>query len=87
MPLPLHLSTWTWLYLLMTDAAQVSRTIDEHRRTAGISTARLADEAAIARTTLIRKLAGGSDFTVHELIRIAAALGVPVVDLLPGRAA
>lgn len=40
-------------------------------------------KAAIALTTLNRKLDGGADFTVSEVHRIALALRVPTASLLP----
>lgn len=40
-------------------------------------------KAAIALTTLNRKLEGGADFTVGEVRRIAVALRVPASSLLP----
>lgn len=40
-------------------------------------------KTGIPRTTLSRKLAGGADFTVYELARIAIALSVDPNDLLP----
>ncbi|MBB5513426.1 transcriptional regulator with XRE-family HTH domain [Neomicrococcus aestuarii] len=43
----------------------------------------VAKETGIPRTTLIRKLAGGTDFTVYELARIAIALDVDPNSLLP----
>ena len=42
-----------------------------------------AEKAAISRTSFQRKLDGGSDFTVNEVIRIAAALGISPRSLLP----
>lgn len=44
-----------------------------------------AQKAGIALTTFHRKLNGGADFTVTELIRIAQVLGVHPADLLPGQ--
>ena len=42
-----------------------------------------AERSGIAISTLRRKLAGGSEFTTGELIRIGAALRVHPADLLP----
>lgn len=47
-----------------------------------ISDARLAELSLIPRTSLLRKLAGVSEFTVSELIRIADALKVSPADLI-----
>jgi transcriptional regulator with XRE-family HTH domain len=40
-------------------------------------------KAGFSPTTFQRKLAGGSEFTLGELARIANALSIPVTDLLP----
>jgi transcriptional regulator with XRE-family HTH domain len=47
-----------------------------------ISEARLALDSYINRTTLRNKLAGASEFTVAELVRVADALGVTLRDLI-----
>lgn len=41
------------------------------------------EKAGLAYATFNRKLAGGSDFTLNELARVAKALDIPVIDLLP----
>lgn len=43
----------------------------------------VAKQTGIPRTSLNRKLVGGTDFTVYEIARIAMALGVDPNDLLP----
>ena len=43
----------------------------------------VADRSGIAMSTLRRKLAGGADFGVLEVVRIANALNVHPADLLP----
>ena len=52
-------------------------------KTEGATAYNVALKTGIPRTTLTRKLAGGADFTVYELARIAIALGVDPNDLLP----
>lgn len=43
----------------------------------------LSDTTGIPKSTLSTKLRGGSDFSVPELIEIAAALDVSAASLLP----
>lgn len=45
-------------------------------RSVGISEAELSRRSLIPRSTLARKLAGATEFTLSELIRLADALGV-----------
>lgn len=47
----------------------------------------LALKASIPKVTLLRKLAGGSSFTVDELDAIATALDVEIAELVRGVAA
>lgn len=49
----------------------------------GTPVAEVARESGIARVTLIRKMNGGSEFGVYELVRIAAAIGIDPSGLLP----
>lgn len=49
----------------------------------GTSVSEVARESGIARVTLIRKMNGGSEFGVYELIRIASAIGVEPSRFLP----
>jgi len=42
-----------------------------------------ADRAGLSYPTFRRKLAGGGDFTVPEVARIAKALGMHPIELLP----
>lgn len=42
-----------------------------------------ADRAGIAYPTFRRRLRGDKDFTVSEVMRVARALGVRPIDLLP----
>jgi transcriptional regulator with XRE-family HTH domain len=56
--------------------AVIARRVDESRRSSGCSRSYLAEVVGIPRTTLNRKLAGRSDFTIPELSDIGDALGV-----------
>jgi transcriptional regulator with XRE-family HTH domain len=47
-----------------------------------VSEAELSRRARIARSTLARKLAGASEFTVNELMRVAEVLDVPLRVLI-----
>jgi transcriptional regulator with XRE-family HTH domain len=71
----------------MPNTSEVPATIRRITQQRAISDARLAELSAMARASLVRKLAGGSDFTVSELIRIADALGVEPATLLGADAA
>lgn len=48
----------------------------------GESSKHLAEVTLIPRTTLVRRLAGTSPFTIPELERIASALGTTVTQIL-----
>lgn len=43
----------------------------------------VAEQSAIARQTLGRKMKGGGEFTVPEIHKIAKVLGVPMSHLIP----
>lgn len=60
-------------------AQKVAKAIERH----GDKPTRVALKSGIARNTFMRKLNGGSEFGVYELVRIAAALGVHPTELLP----
>lgn len=47
----------------------------------------LAQKALIPKSTLLRKLAGGSSFTVDEIAAIAVALEIEPAELVRGVAA
>lgn len=47
-----------------------------------VSEAELSRRTYIARSTLARKLAGASEFTVNELMRVAEVLDVPLRVLI-----
>jgi predicted transcriptional regulator len=61
---------------------EVATRVREAMKTAGVTPHALTTLAKIPWTTLDRKLTVGS-FTVRELYRIADALEVPVLALLP----
>lgn len=65
--------------LTKSTATQVAAAI----ATTGNSVAGVATATLIPRSTLQRKIAGDVDFTVTELHKIAKAIGVRTVDLLP----
>lgn len=54
---------------------------------AGQSRNELARRAGLSKTTLLRRLAGRTPFTVEELVRIAEALDVDEETLFIGEAA
>jgi plasmid maintenance system antidote protein VapI len=56
--------------------ALIAGRVAESRRSSGKSCSYLADVTGIPRTTLNRKLAGRSDFTIPELTDLGDALGV-----------
>jgi len=60
--------------------------IDRARVHAGVSFAELADRSGIAADALGELLDEKQDFTVVDLVRIAAVFEVPVTALLPGTA-
>lgn len=48
-----------------------------------IPVSRIARDAAIPRATLVRKMNGGGEFGVYEILRIATAIGIEPTSLLP----
>lgn len=70
----------------MTNANHYSATsanaVREAMEAAGITVRQLADRAGMRQTTLGRNLADDGSFTVGQLDRIAAALGVEVSTLV-----
>lgn len=60
-------------------ADKVSEAITQSKK----SVASIAEETFIARSTLQRKLAGKSEFTIDDLYAIAQALGISTKSLLP----
>lgn len=59
-------------------ATIVRQTMEEQ----GLSVKSLSEKTHIPRTTLARRLAGGSPFTLNELDAIAAQLGQTASDLM-----
>lgn len=66
----------------MTRTEQVAAAVEAARTSAGIGKDRLADQSGIPQTTLKRRLAGVSPFTVAELDAVASVLGVEIETLL-----
>jgi len=58
--------------------------VDGARLHAGVSFADLSQRSGIGADDLGELLDGREDFTVVDLARIAAVLGIPVTTLLPG---
>lgn len=63
-------------------ASRVAAVVKETMTARNISQVQLAEATGIPRVTLIRRLNGSVAFSVDELDRIAAHLGVSVSDLL-----
>lgn len=63
-------------------AEGIARAVAEALADAGISHKAAADAALIPRTTLRRKLAGASPFTIPEIARLATVLGLTPSDLM-----
>ena len=66
----------------MADHTSVAVAVRDAAHAQQMSDARLAELAFIPRSSLIRKLAGVSEFKVSELIRIGDALGIDPADFL-----
>lgn len=80
--LDLRTSEWTCIVEIMNTneaASIVANKIEKSR----ISVSEVALKSGIPRTTLIRKMHGGGEFGVYELVRIAAAIGIKPSMLLP----
>jgi len=63
---------------------QITSRIDAAREPLGLSITRLAQESRIPRSTLERRLAEPTDFTLGELERVATVLGTTPEALLFG---
>lgn len=48
-----------------------------------IPVARVARDSGVPRATLVRKMNGGGEFGVYEILRIANAIGIEPTSLLP----
>lgn len=68
-----------------TQAAGVSiaQKIENHLAAKGIPRTDIHAAAGISRPTFNAKMADASRFTVNELIRIAARIGIPTYEILP----
>lgn len=67
---------------MVTPTEAVARTVCAAMDRGGKSAKQLAEETHIPRTTLARRLAGQSPFTIPELEQVAAALGTTARDIL-----
>lgn len=63
--------------------SKLADNIENHLAAKRVTRKTLFDQAGISRNTFERSMAGGRSFTVLELMRISAALGVHVSDILP----
>lgn len=63
----------------------VARLVQEAMDAAGMNMERLAEEAGIPRVTLRRRLKEGASFSIAELDRVADALDIDLIDLIPRR--
>ena len=64
-------------------AERTAQAVSQATVTKGKSVRSLADETGIPLTTMRRKLKGIGEFTPSELFRIADALGITFMDLIP----
>ena len=63
--------------------SDVAYKIREKRKEAGISQTELSQMVGFHRNTIVNFELGKSDPKIHSLEKIAKALNVPIVDLLP----
>lgn len=68
--------------MVITPTEAVAEVVRGTMEQAGESAKHLAEVTLIPRTTLVRRLAGTSPFTIPELERIASALGTTVTQIL-----
>ena len=61
----------------------VSKLVEAAMESANVNLERLAELTAIPRVTLGRRLKQGHTFTIGELDRVADALDVDLLDLIP----
>ena len=64
-------------------AAAVGARMARARRAGGVTQARLAELVGVERPTVCRWERGLRSPSIHALLRVAAALGVPAAELLP----
>lgn len=67
--------------------SQIADKISIHQKNLGISDVALAEATGIPRSTLRTKIKNGDMFTVSELRRVSAALGVATTHWFVGREA
>lgn len=68
--------------MVITPTEAVAEVVRGTMEQAGESAKHLAEVTLIPRTTLVRRLAGTSPFTIPELERIASVLGTTVTQIL-----
>lgn len=68
--------------MVTTPTESVAEVVREAMERVGESAKHLAEVTLIPRTTLVRRLAGTSPFTIPELERIASVLGTTVTQIL-----
>lgn len=73
----------TYSVHMQTIQTEAAKAVEQAMAEAERSRKWTADKSGIAISTFTRKLAGGSDFTIGELRRIAAVLGIHPSRLLP----
>lgn len=64
-------------------ASEISQKIEKYIAAKGITRITIHAAAGISRPTFNAKMADGGRFTINELIRISAHLGIPVYEILP----
>lgn len=79
------LSEWVCFHIRMdtTAAQQIAQQVREAIAERDLTKSSVAETAGIPWATFSRKINGHSEFTVSELLRIAAAIGVRPGALLP----
>lgn len=60
-------------------ADKVAKAVEKSK----IPVARIARDSGVPRATLVRKMNGGGEFGVYEILRIANAIGIEPASLLP----
>lgn len=64
-------------------AVSIAQKIENHLAAKGIPRTDIHAAAGISRPTFNAKMADASRFTVNELMRIAARIGIPPCEILP----
>lgn len=63
---------------------EITQKIERYIAAKGVKRSAIHAAAGISRPTFNAKMADGGRFTVNELLRISAHLGIQVYELLPG---